>query len=596
MSKKSVIKTILAFLVLCGSFSGMAFASEIDDDKNLIAGETYAEECEMLADEDLLEGYIERIFYPELRDEMAVYGNVGETKLTPTAKQAYTVLKNEIAAIASGKKTSTQVAFGEKLVFNASELGLDKITNENYGEKFYEKISQVISYLLMDCPYELYWYDETQSIGWQYFPTIKDNGKVLEISRLTFEIPVANEYRAEDANPCLMNSEQVKKALAAQKKAADIVKANASASDYEKLQTYKNAICQLTSYNYDVVVSGSEYISPWQLIWVFDGDDSTTVVCEGYAKAFQYLCDLSGLTCYSVSGWMAGGTGQGYHMWNIVTLNNKNYLVDVTNCDEGTIGYPDKLFLAGTKGNVTDGYVFPLAYDIKYIYDEFQEPLLGKNILQIAASNYEPEKPGKWMKDNTGWWYCYSDNSFPRNEWKQIGGKWYCFDSAGYIKYGWQCVNNIWYYLDESGAMTIGWKSIGGQWYYFNGSGTMVTGWQSISGQWYYFSGSGAMTTGWKSVGGQWYYFSGSGAMTTGWQSVGGQWYYMNSSGAMCTGWVCVGNKWYYMNPSSGIMQKGWKQLGNVWYYLKENGEMAIGNVVISGKVYRFSSSGVWLG
>ena len=31
-----------------------------------------------------------------------------------------------------------------------------------------------------------------------------------------------------------------------------------------------------------------------ELIWVFDGDSSTNVVCEGYAKAFQYLCDLSG--------------------------------------------------------------------------------------------------------------------------------------------------------------------------------------------------------------------------------------------------------------------------------------------------------------
>lgn len=45
------------------------------------------------------------------------------------------------------------------------------------------------------------------------------------------------------------------------------------------------------------------------MIYVFDGDEATNVVCEGYAKAFQYLCDLDGITYYSVSGTMNGGTG-----------------------------------------------------------------------------------------------------------------------------------------------------------------------------------------------------------------------------------------------------------------------------------------------
>ena len=112
---------------------------------------------------------------------------------------------------------------------------------------------------------------------------------------------------------------------------------------------FRDEICELVSYN--AAAAGESYTDgygdPWQLIYVFDGDDSTNVVCEGYAKAFQYLCDLSGLTCYTVTGAMAGGTGEGPHMWNIVTLGDENYLVDVTNSDAGTVGQNGGLFLAG---------------------------------------------------------------------------------------------------------------------------------------------------------------------------------------------------------------------------------------------------------
>ena len=94
----------------------------------------------------------------------------------------------------------------------------------------------------------------------------------------------------------------------------------------------------------------------------------TKVVCEGYSKAFQYLCDLSGFDgCYTVSGMMRGGTGAGPHMWNIVTLEGKNYLVDVTNCDGNSIGAPDKLFLAGASGSVETGYT---CCGVTYTYDK----------------------------------------------------------------------------------------------------------------------------------------------------------------------------------------------------------------------------------
>lgn len=122
------------------------------------------------------------------------------------------------------------------------------------------------------------------------------------------------------------------------------------------MESYKEEICDLTSYNYDAVKPGVAYGDPWQMIYVFDGDESTNVVCEGYAKAFQYLCDMSdfldpGYNCCSVTGMMRGGTGEGPHMWNIVTIGDGNYLVDVTNSDDGTAGERGGLFMAWDKNN-----------------------------------------------------------------------------------------------------------------------------------------------------------------------------------------------------------------------------------------------------
>lgn len=47
------------------------------------------------------------------------------------------------------------------------------------------------------------------------------------------------------------------------------------------------------------------------MIWVFDGDPDTKIVCEGYAKAFKYLMDNStfqykGTACHLVNGYMSG--------------------------------------------------------------------------------------------------------------------------------------------------------------------------------------------------------------------------------------------------------------------------------------------------
>ena len=148
---------------------------------------------------------------------------------------------------------------------------------------------------------------------------------------------------------------------------------NAGLSDYDRLVYYKDRICNEVVYNEDARQNSETYTDggPWALIYVFDQDPATNVVCEGYSEAFQYLCGLTDfqsrkIQVYSVTGMFGGGTGAGPHKWNIVHMDDGlNYLADVTNSDEGTVGWDGRLFLKGIEGNVYDGYVLS--------WEEYQE-------------------------------------------------------------------------------------------------------------------------------------------------------------------------------------------------------------------------------
>ena len=171
-------------------------------------------------------------------------------------------------------------------------------------------------------------------------------------------------------------------------------------------------------------------------------------------------------------------------------------------------------------------------------------------ILKVDPSttvNTTAEKTGTWKKDSKGWWYRYSDGTYPKNCWAKIKGKWYHFDAAGYLQTGWLKDGKNWYYLDpKEGFMVTGWLKDGKNWYYLDpGTGIMATGWKKIDGKWYFFSG-GAMVTGWKKIDGKWYFFS-NGAMVTGWKKIGGKWYFF-SNGAMVTGTKTISGKTYHFD------------------------------------------------
>ena len=346
--------------LLLGNFPVTGFAADTDVQKTV--AETISvqadPEVDLPENEELFAGFVERELYGY---EMATFGTLARENLSAKEKVIYDALKPEIEKIAkNGGSTVFDLSeiSGLKTKWTNTELGVASIDNTDFVKAEFKaqfNLSNILTALLSDCPFDLYWYDKTEGAWYNY--TVSKTGcqgvwETATITKLTFTFTVADDYWGGEN----MVTTNVSKVATVKSNAAQVVADNAGKSDYEKLKAYKEYICGAVTYNQAAADDNTTpYGDPWQLIYVFDGDSSTNVVCEGYSKAFQYLCDLSVFTgdtlCYCVSGWMNGGS----HMWNIVTLGGRNYLADVTNSDAGTVGKDGSLFLAGGSGSVESG-------------------------------------------------------------------------------------------------------------------------------------------------------------------------------------------------------------------------------------------------
>ena len=322
---------------------------------------------ETASDGALLDGYLYQLAGMDIADYERGFDTAGTPamyaasgNLTAAEQAAYNTLKEQLILIANGQRKDTEIQTTGTL---PEQTSADKVWQA----------------LLADLPYALYWHDKTMGIVYSYIP---DNG----LKDVTFKFKVAAEFRG--GSLYTTNIPNVPAAVAVAKQ---VVSANRGRSDYDKLQAYRQYICDQVSYN-SGINAGTAYGNPWQLLWVFDGDASTNVVCEGYAKAFKYLCDLTeesngwigSVETLDVTGTMDGGR----HMWNVVRINGTNYLADVTNCDQGMVGYPTELFLCGiqTKGSS----MYHQGTETTYIYDTDTRNSFKAADLAVSAAGFDP--------------------------------------------------------------------------------------------------------------------------------------------------------------------------------------------------------------
>ncbi len=107
-------------------------------------------------------------------------------------------------------------------------------------------------------------------------------------------------------------SEQIKNA------AAPIIEEALKESDsFKRIKVLHDSIVNMTTYTLNGPAYKSEADGP-----LVNG----RALCEGYSKAFAYLCQSIGVPCICIVG---SGNGEN-HMWNMVQVDGKWYHVDVT--------------------------------------------------------------------------------------------------------------------------------------------------------------------------------------------------------------------------------------------------------------------------
>lgn len=139
------------------------------------------------------------------------------------------------------------------------------------------------------------------------FSHVSNRNLKVNTERAGFDVVFTYRLTADEISSMNMASEKAAKEIMAQ--------LTPDMDDYEKLKFFHDHLvlsCENdTDYEYADTIYGA-------LV-------QKKALCEGYAKAFSYLCNLAGIENVIVTGY----TGVP-HMWNMVKLNGNWYHVDVT--------------------------------------------------------------------------------------------------------------------------------------------------------------------------------------------------------------------------------------------------------------------------
>lgn len=415
--KKQTTRVLYIFLAAIMLVTTCTFAQETPYVE--VSGTVAAGDTSELTAAELLEGYLYTVhgLYPDSAGGIAVYA----APMTPEVQEIYDLLVPEIKSIACGDRDSSEIeltGYAKTFTWRKSELGItgniiyEGALTEEASEKLKVKIRETIDdetllqNLLTQMPYEMYWFDKVTGMKYSTgkMPInvdLNSEDPLLEVTidQLAFDFAVSEDYAVTEGNTYYLYQPDTARTSAAARAAGNamaVVRSSTGKNDSEKLAAYRDYITAAVSYDHEAAATNNDYYgAPWQIINVFDGDDSTNVVCEGYSKAFKYLCDLTwagdgAVQCYLATGEMVGGTGAGAHMWNIVSIGGANYLADVTNCDAETIGVPDKLFLCGVSGDAESGYTAVVGNDkIIYTYDD-ETKLVYDTELVLSSEAYMP--------------------------------------------------------------------------------------------------------------------------------------------------------------------------------------------------------------
>lgn len=409
MKRQIVLLIMLLLVFFCVVFGGLAEAAVEEPPAERSGAETFS--TDMVSIEEQTEEIL--VSFPKNVEEENLAGDYIARKmprktrlraerlsglsLAEPNRSIYLAMRTRILSVAAGKTGSTVFTISAAEIFNprfftAEDLGVEAIdTGKNiitaaaanaFTEILNEQVEAidfqaVVQCLMNDCPYEMYWFNKSYLPATNTFRrgAMRNQetdlyDRLVIIGDFTITLHVSQDYATytyKDGEVVYSRMEvdpaYGESVSSAAEKAEKILDETAEMDDYGKMCFYRDAICALTDYNWETG-ENTPYGDPWQLVWVFDGKPNTKVVCEGYARAFQYLCFQGPKEATAIS--VQGRIPVGAHMWNLVNISGHNYLVDLTNYD---LGYD--LFMKGyTDGDINNGYFINHGYGtLKYTYN-----------------------------------------------------------------------------------------------------------------------------------------------------------------------------------------------------------------------------------
>lgn len=369
-----------------------------------------------------------------------IFGKVIDTEyLNDNEKYVCNQLLLRANDISQGKKESAKVPIKatkliEKSKYTYDELGITTAKKEVDGkvvlsDELNKKVfsmhnidrQKVRNCIYRDNP-ELFWWDNDYNI-YTSISKIKydEETKIVDFSDAvyTYSLVVSSNYRKDFDNLYVANKELVKShydtVITNSKKVINDA-INNSETIYDILNYYRNYICKEVEYDNNFIeykelveADTAERIyrdqNPAHIYNALDNNSETNIICQGYAKAFKYLCDNTpnltkrGIEVYLASG-ITNDTYDSSHMWNIVHFNNnKNYLADITWTD-GKDYTNNTYFMVGgkeTKANNNnesyqgERYLFKVktGKEVSYTYNTEIQLMFSGDQRRLSSTNYD---------------------------------------------------------------------------------------------------------------------------------------------------------------------------------------------------------------
>ena len=221
---------------------------------------------------------------------------------------------------------------------------------------------------------EYYWIDNSCTATINYSVSYTIGGRNIEMKTITIQ---AQTY--SNVSEIMASVDQRLKQI------------NAKGSDFEKVKTIHDFICNVTQY-----VEGNNAHDLYGSLFL------GKAVCQGYAEAFKTACDYYNIPCICVEGEGINSSGKSEpHMWNYVKIDGKWYAVDSTWNDQKEGIFRD-YFLVGSDSVATnfDNKSFSQTHintkrpggnsqENKFVFPELSKTAYNTGLVQATAQPTE---------------------------------------------------------------------------------------------------------------------------------------------------------------------------------------------------------------